>query len=228
MNGAPTPLMAPPTFAIAITAIVAIVWTLVPAPAIRRPAPPGGNLVARPPARMVGARCNGLLGRRLDRMRALVGRRTRQRRIDTALPDAIELLVLAVHAGASPGQAVLDVRPAVDPVLTPAFDAVAHRLQRGHGLADAIAALTTHLGHRAAGVVDAIAGADRYGGPLAPVLDGLAREARDERRRAAEAEARTLSVKLSFPLVACTLPAFVLLAIAPVVIGALLGLPASP
>lgn len=169
--------------------------------------------------------------RRLAALAALaapLARRRRRRRIDEAFPDAVELLVLAVHAGATPAGAIRDVRAAVDPVLSTAFDAVVHRMERGHGLADAVTALVDHLGPRASGVADAIASTDRYGGPLGPVLDGLAREARDDRRRANEAHARTLSVKLSFPLVACTLPAFVLLAIVPAVLGVLTGLSISP
>jgi tight adherence protein C len=57
--------------------------------------------------------------------------------------------------------------------------------------------------------------------PIEPVLDRLAIEVRAERRRTADRHARTLPVKLSFPLVACTLPSFVLLAIVPAVMGAL-------
>ena len=67
----------------------------------------------------------------------------------------------------------------------------------------------------------AIATADRDGLPLAPVLDRLAADARAARRRSGEAAARRLPVQLSFPLVVCTLPSFVLLAIAPAVLGAL-------
>jgi hypothetical protein len=57
--------------------------------------------------------------------------------------------------------------------------------------------------------------------PLTPVLDRLTDEANAGRRRAGEAAARRLPVRLSFPLVVCTLPSFVLLAIAPAVLGAL-------
>ena len=70
-------------------------------------------------------------------------------------------------------------------------------------------------------LVSALGTAVRDGLPLAPVLDRLTDEANAERRRAGEAAARRLPVRLSFPLVACTLPSFVLLAIAPAVLGAL-------
>ena len=52
----------------------------------------------------------------------------------------------------------------------------------------------------------------------------MADEARQHRRRGAEAAARELPVRLSFPLVLCTLPAFVLVAIVPLLVGALSSL----
>ena len=73
----------------------------------------------------------------------------------------------------------------------------------------------------------AIAAADRDGTALVPVLDRLAADARAARRRLAEADARRLPVRLTFPLVTCTLPAFVLLAIAPAVLGAVSTLRAN-
>lgn len=160
-------------------------------------------------------------------IRRITAERRRRREIDAGLPDVIDLLVLTIHAGASPSQAIIDVRTHVGRAMRPAFDAVVHRLQRGHGLADAIGALPEILGPRASGVADGIAAAERYGLPLAPMLQGLSDEARSDRRRTAEAHARSLSVKLSFPLVVCTLPSFVLLAIIPALMGALSSLPAS-
>ena len=62
---------------------------------------------------------------------------------------------------------------------------------------------------------------DRYGLPLAPVLERLAAEAVDSRRRLGEIDARKLPIRLAFPLVATVLPSFVLIALAPAVIGAL-------
>jgi tight adherence protein C len=56
------------------------------------------------------------------------------------------------------------------------------------------------------------------------VLDQLTIEIRAARRRLDQAAARKLPVRLSFPLVTCTLPSFVLLAIAPAVIAALSSL----
>lgn len=148
-------------------------------------------------------------------------------------PEAIELVILAIHAGASPLAAVESTGARcssarhLDERVGAAFTEVTHRVHRGAGLADALRALPEHLGPVASEFADSIAAADRYGLPLGPILDRLATEARAERRRRAEVEARSLPVKLSFPLVTCTLPSFVLLAIVPAVLGAISTLRAS-
>lgn len=148
-------------------------------------------------------------------------------------PDAIELVILGVHAGATPLAAIesaaaqLSAAAHVDDAIHRAFGEAAHRVHRGVGLADALGALPEALGPAAAEFADAIAAADRYGLPLGPVLDRLATEARAERRRVAEIDARSLPVRLAFPLVVCTLPAFVLLAIVPAVLGAIATLRSS-
>jgi Flp pilus assembly protein TadB len=144
-----------------------------------------------------------------------------QRATEAAMPDAVELLVLCVRAGCSPTQAVVELVARAPPAVRPAFAAVELRLHRGHGLADAVGALAEHAGPIGRDVARAIAIADRDGLPMAPVLDRLATESRAVRRRLGEAAARRLPVRLTFPLVTCTLPSFVLLAIAPAVLGAL-------
>jgi tight adherence protein C len=146
-------------------------------------------------------------------------RRERSRQIEL-LPDLVELIVIAVRAGATPAAALTLVAPNAPMPLRPALAEVQHRLRRGQRLADALAAIGELLGPDATVFVDALATADRYGLPLAPVLDRLADDIRSERRRRAESQARTLPVKLAFPLVMCTLPSFVLLAIVPALLGA--------
>jgi Flp pilus assembly protein TadB len=145
----------------------------------------------------------------------------RRRAVEAAMPDAIELLVLCIHAGRSPTQSVLELARRGAPAVRAAFSAVELQLHRGRRLADALGELPRTIGAPARELASAIAMADREGLPLAPVLDRLATEARAERRRLGEAAARRLPVRLSFPLVLCTLPAFVLLAIAPAVLGAI-------
>jgi Flp pilus assembly protein TadB len=168
-------------------------------------------------ATIVGGAC--IVGVLVSRRRS--GERARRQAIVEAMPSAIELLVMCIHVGLTPTQAVGELARLAPSPIRPGFQAVEQRLHRGAGLADALTALAGHCGPSALALVSALGTAVRDGLPLAPVLDRLTDEANAGRRRAGEAAARRLPVRLSFPLVVCTLPSFVLLAIAPAVLGAL-------
>lgn len=144
----------------------------------------------------------------------------RQRAVE-ALPDLVDLVVVGARAGLAPGAALEAAAPYAPDAVRATVDEIVHRLHRGARLADALSVLPERLGPTAATLGDALATADRYGLALEPVLDRLAADARADRRRHAERHARTLPVRLAFPLVVCTLPAFVLLAIVPALLGAL-------
>ena len=162
-----------------------------------------------------------VLVRRLAPIRAI---RRRRHDIERELPDTMDLLVLSVRAGLTPFQAVRELAASSEPVVGDAFAEVVRRTERGQPFADALAALPQRLGPSAAALADVIATSDRHGLALGPVLDQLTIEIRAARRRLDQAAARKLPVRLSFPLVTCTLPSFVLLAIAPAVIAALSSL----
>src|SRR5690606_17759028 len=102
--------------------------------------------------------------------------------IDAAMPDAIELLVIALHAGYSPTQAIEQLARGAPPAVRPAFAAVAQRIHRGQAFADALAELTARCGPSALALVNAMSAAVRDGLPLAPVLDRLSDEANHCRR----------------------------------------------
>jgi Flp pilus assembly protein TadB len=145
-----------------------------------------------------------------------------------ALPDVIDLLTLTMRAGHTPLAAISVAAGVAGGPARAALDDVVLRTQRGERLADALGALVTHLGPEAAPVADALGAADRDGIPIGPVLEELATEARAVRRRLAAADARTLPVRLAFPLVTCTLPAFVLLTVVPVLLATWTSLAAPP
>ena len=165
-----------------------------------------------------------LAGRRMHR-------RARARRtaaaFDALVPELIELVLVAVHAGMTPAQAVLGLRPFVAAPLVPAIDEIDRRVRSGERFADALPAPTEIGGREFQPLVGTLSLAERTGDALGPVLDRLADEARRDRRRLAEVSARELPVRLSVPLVCCTLPAFLLLTIAPVLAGALSSLRAA-
>jgi tight adherence protein C len=150
--------------------------------------------------------------------------RARERAIDAHFADTIELVVLAVRAGHLPLAAIRAVHPHMAPELRDGFGSVLREVANGQRFAEALRALPDSLGPRAHALADSFAAADRDGLPLAPVLDRLAQEARSHRRRRADTLARQLPVRMSLPLVLCTLPSFVLLAVAPLLLAAFASL----
>lgn len=153
-----------------------------------------------------------------------MNRRAHDRAVRQAYPHAVELVVLAVRAGHLPVAAVQASLPLLPDPVRDAFAEVADRTGRGERFADALSSLPRHLGPIAGPLADHLAAADRYGLPLAPVLDRLAAEARDERRRQIEARTRELPVRLAFPLVVCTLPGFALTTVVPLLLAAISSL----
>lgn len=140
------------------------------------------------------------------------------------LAEVVDLLALAVGAG-------LTVPLAVDAVARRATGPLAVELGRvreevalGRRLADALEDLPARCGEAVRPMVAALVASERYGAPLAAGLDRLAHEVRLERRRRAEEAVRKVPVKLLFPLVTCTLPAFALLTVAPLLASAIRSL----
>ncbi|MFM7044948.1 MAG: type II secretion system F family protein [Ilumatobacteraceae bacterium] len=159
-------------------------------------------------------------------MSIIAGRRRRQaaNRAAADLPDALELIVLAVRAGHLPAAAIRASLAHLPATVQPAFAEVVAQVDGGRRFADAIAVLAERLGDDALVLVDSFAAADRYGLPLAPVLDRLAAEARQQRARRTATLARQLPIRLAAPLVTCTLPSFILLAVVPLLLAALSSL----
>lgn len=154
----------------------------------------------------------------LERRRARARRRTDA---VTALPDTIDLLAIAARAGLPAPGAVAGVAERAPPPWGPALASAAARAARGERFADALTELDgvgDDLGHPLRSLLRAAA---EEGADLVAGLDRLAIDARDLRRRRAEEGARRVPVRLLLPLVVCSLPAFALLTIVPIVAGAL-------
>lgn len=140
--------------------------------------------------------------------------------IERSLPEMIDILRLGVHSGLSVHLLIPTVLDALPAAVRPAFVEVQRRVARGARLGDALEALTV-LGDAAHPVLAALRAAAFEGTSLSTSLDRSATEARALRRRRAEQEARRLPVLLLFPLVLCVLPAFVLLAVVPLLVTSL-------
>jgi tight adherence protein C len=146
-------------------------------------------------------------------------RRQRDRVLDE-LPDVVDLLRLALGAGYSLRLALLAVADRTTGTFGDAMHRLRGRLERGQGLGDALGELES-LGQPAAPLVSGLRASEQLGAPLLPLLVRLSDDARGARRRRAEERARRVPVKLLFPLVFCTLPAFGLLTVVPLLASAL-------
>lgn len=169
----------------------------------------------------VAAMCGVAITLAWPRLRLFQLQRKRSTMIALRFPDFLDLLVLTIRSGCTPLQAFAILGMSVEQPIRAAVVSVGQRVRNGDRFADAVADLRICLGLIAQPLADTLAAADRHGAPIGPMLDRLADEARAQRRRNAEVAARQLPIKLSLPLVGCTLPSFVLLTIVPLMAGTL-------
>ncbi|HZR13975.1 MAG TPA: type II secretion system F family protein [Acidimicrobiia bacterium] len=165
-------------------------------------------------AAVIGRARFGVVGRVV---RGTVARRRAARgrdRLSSQLPLVADLLTVAVGAGCTPYLAVEAAsRWAPDPTAAH-LTSVLTSCALGVGFGDALA----DLGRREPvlrPLAESMEMCERTGAPVAPVLARLADDARAATRRRAETRARTVPVRLLFPLVFLVLPAFGLLTVAP-------------
>jgi Flp pilus assembly protein TadB len=152
------------------------------------------------------------------------GRRRRARLASAgwvdALPDAVDLFGIALGSGLTVPAALSVVAPRAPPPLGPALAEAELRFRHGEPLDRALVRIAD--GAPAVGpLLRVLVAAHRDGAPVAEALVRLGDEQRSARRRAAEARARRVPVRMLFPLVGCTLPAFVLVTVVPPVASAL-------
>jgi tight adherence protein C len=107
-------------------------------------------------------------------------------------------------------------------LLAEALDRVLQAVALGRSFADALADGADGV-PALAPVADALLVSDRFGTPVGDALGRLATDLRADLRRRAEARARTIPVRLLFPLVFLVLPAFGLLTVVPAVAAGLGG-----
>lgn len=178
-------------------------------------------LLVAPPL-LVPIVASGWIARRRRDARA---RRSTSRAITNALPDAVDLLLLATSAGQSLPLAHPLVARRIAPPLGEALRVAATEADAGRPRADALVAAMAPLGDRALGLSHALADHLRYGVPLAATLERWSAELRSDRRRQAEEAARHVPVRLLAPLIVCVLPAFALLTVVPLLVASLQALP---
>jgi tight adherence protein C len=160
------------------------------------------------------------VGVAIPRWRARSARRRRSGEVVAEIPELVDLFALAVGAGLNVPLAVEAVSRRANGPTGAALAAAAGRARLGQPLPDALGQVVDDVGEPARSLVGALASTERYGTPLLPELTRVGTEARLIRRRASEVAARRLPVQLLFPLVLCTLPAFGLLTVVPLLVSA--------
>ncbi len=158
-------------------------------------------LLARPPLQRAGAD------------------RRRRRRIEDELPLMTELLRIAIDSGLNITMAVTAVAERIEGPLSDELHRALAEVERGKRISDALEDVSVRAGDATRPLIGGLIAAERYGSPLSSVLERLALEARADQSRRAERAAKRLTVYLLFPLAGCTLPAFALLTVAPLLAG---------
>ena len=149
-------------------------------------------------------------------------RSRRRRRLDDEMARqiavAVDLVGVAVAAGHTPYLAAQLGARWSPPLVAHELDAAVGACAMGQSFDDALREMARRSpGTR--GLAEALRTSARLGAPAAPALARLATELRADLRRRAETRARTVPVRLCFPLVGCILPAFALLTVVPAVVA---------
>jgi tight adherence protein C len=145
--------------------------------------------------------------------------RQRAERIDSALPSALDLMLLSVEAGQSLDSALIETsRELRDlyPEISSELLQVQLELRAGRSRAEVLYQLgqrtdSAELKKLALMLVDA----DRFGSSLGPALRTHARYIRTQRRLSAQEAARKLGIKLIFPVFFLVMPSVFLVTLGP-------------
>ncbi len=130
---------------------------------------------------------------------------------------------LAIGAGLTIPGALRSVGAVLRGTVGESFKRCMGHVDLGWQVTDAVEQLRVELAPHGDAFVSLLRAGLHDGGTIGLSFAVLTHELRGARRRQAEIRARRVPVLLLFPLVMCVLPAFVLLAIVPLLVGALSG-----
>ncbi|MGN6314858.1 type II secretion system F family protein [Trinickia sp.] len=146
----------------------------------------------------------------------------RQRAIATALPDALDLLVICTNAGNSLVVAIKRVAAelrTICPPLADEFSVTADELQIGGDSARALNAMAARIGLTSMrALVTTLVQSQQYGTPITQSLRMLSRTERAMQLIALEEKAAKLAPKMTLPMMLFIMPTVALIAAGPAVI----------
>lgn len=149
--------------------------------------------------------------------------RIRRRHLD-ALIETVDFLLATLRAGYSLQQSLLTLADVAPKSVRPAFDDLRTHIESGASFDTALSNARVRLGEDFAPLIDLTRSAIRLGIPFETLVVQIQSEVRFIHRQRGEAIARQLAVRLTLPLVLCTLPSFVFLIIVPIVMGTIMQL----
>ena len=146
----------------------------------------------------------------------------RRGRIQSALPDALDLMVVCVEAGLGLTAAIERVGREIavaSPALSDEFLVVNQEIRTGLSRSDALRRLARRTGVEDLYALSAmLIQADKLGTSIAQSLRAHAESMRTKRRQRAEQQARKAGIKLAFPLVFLIFPALLIVILGPAAI----------
>ena len=148
--------------------------------------------------------------------RSLVQRATRKATMVTSeVPDFVDLVSIHLRSGKPPALAFLAAADASNGEIAAAARMVMETQRNGRRFVEALSEHRASFSLGAQPLIDALIDTERYGLSSRELFERLSADAHAQRRREADRKIRALPVRLTIPLVGCILPAYVLLAVVP-------------
>jgi tight adherence protein C len=146
----------------------------------------------------------------------------RKREIQNGLPDALDLLLVSLEAGAGMDQSIIKVSNELHlayPALTSEFRRIVTEIRAGRPRAEALRQFAERTKvEEVRSLVLTMIQTDKFGTSIGQALRTHAETARVKRRQRAEERAQKLGVKMVFPLVFCLFPAMFVIVLGPSVL----------
>ena len=149
--------------------------------------------------------------------------KTRQLKLQLSLPDALDLMVIAVEAGLGMDQAINYVAKEiteVHPELSEEFRMMGLEMRAGKRRTDALNQMAKRTNEEEIRkLVSVLTQTDRFGTSMAAALKTHSEHMRIERRQRAEEKAAKIGVKLVFPIFFFIMPSMLLVSVGPGILG---------
>jgi len=147
----------------------------------------------------------------------------RQKNIQRAFPDALDMLVICSEAGLSLDAAIqrvtLELRFS-QPILAEELSLVVAEIQAGVDRKTAMKGLAERTGVKdIRGLMSTLTQCMLFGTSVTEALRVYSEDLRDRRMQAAEETAAKIGVKMIFPLAVCLMPAFLLIVMSPIALS---------